>query len=121
MAHEVGEPVLFELSSTDVSTAAAITIRNAGTNTTRTLAADERLIVQGYTAAAVAAATLFDDADADGAVDANERLAIIGAGTSFINFAGTGGGVSGGLGRTPKILGAASALSIAGWGAIVKG
>lgn len=118
---KVGEPILFELSAANHATATAIILRNAGSNAARTLASDERVIIQGYTAVFTAAATLFDDANNNGAVDSGERMAIIGAGSSFINFEGTGGGVAGGLGRTPKVLGAASAGDIAGWGAIVKG
>lgn len=124
MSECTGEPIQFELSSADVSTAAALTIRRAGSNTAYTLLAGERVVLQtvNFNVAAGVTVTVFDDADADAAVDAGERLIVVGAGVSNIVFEGVDGGSAGGLGRVPKAKASgAGQVDITGIGAIVKG
>lgn len=125
MHHErVGEPIQFELTSSDVTTAAALSLRNAG-GASRTLASDERVILQTvnvYAASGVGTVSVFDDADGDSVVDAGELLLRVGEGFTNVPFLGTDGGTSSGKGRTPKVKAAsAGAVAVTGIGAIVKG
>lgn len=118
-----GEPVIISYSSTDTTTVGSLVLRNAGTNTNRTLAANERLVIQSLSyslAAAVLHVSIFDDADAGGTVSDNlERLAELTIGSGHCSFLGTDGGLACGLGRIPKVIGAvAGIVRIAGVGVI---
>lgn len=123
-----GEPVKWEFVSADATTAAAITLWD-GNSVSRTLAATERFMLLSYTgvmAVAVLNATLFDDLNANGTVDAGERMAEfanIGGGLQA-HISGTfeGEGQAGGKGRMPKIkASAAGAIAFSGNGYIIKG
>lgn len=115
-----GEPVNFEFSSADATTAAAITLRSAG-GATRTLGSEERFTLIGFTgsiAAAVINAVIFSDDDADGNLDAGELMAVMGLGSSngsALYQAAT-------KGITPKVKAAnAGQIYLAGYGIITKG
>lgn len=120
MSCQNGEPIQFEFNSTDATTAAVISIRSEG-GAARTLATDERVIIQSFTgsiAADVLNAIIFDDADADGNLDAGELLAVLGLGAS----SGHDLNAAAGKGRVPKVKAAvAGQVYIAGSGVIVKG
>jgi hypothetical protein len=118
-----GEPIQIEFTSADASTAVAVGIRDAGTNTPRTLVANERVYLQTLVFNVFASGTLtvFDDSNANGAIDANETLAVVGAGTTFIQWEGTDQGTAGGLGRIPKVKASGAGLVyVTGTGAIRK-
>lgn len=129
----MGEPVILELVSTDLTTAAAITMRNAGSNTVRTIQAEERLIIQVLGIADISgnAIDVFDDANNNGTVDANERLVSVADRSALTDKVldfnwqfgpSTDGGLSCGKGRMPKVkAGAVGTIKVFGVGAIVKG
>lgn len=129
----IGEPVTIDFMTTDAFTAAVpLTIRAAGSNTTRNLAANERLIIQSIGTVAGGAGIpgvviVFDDASNAGVVDANERLYVVNLAAATTNpaptvFYGTDGGNAGGLGRMPSVKAAAAGtFYIMGIGTIVKG
>lgn len=120
-----GEPIEFEFSSANATTAAELTLRTAGSVTARALAADERVILQAghaYAAAGATLVTIFSDADNDNAVDAGERMAVFGDGHTSFDFCGTGGGISGAKGIVPHVIASGAAqVSITGVGVIIKG
>lgn len=115
-----GEQVQFEFNSADATTAAVISIRSEG-GAARTLLATERFILQAFTgsiAVAVLNAVIFDDADADGAIDAGEIMAVLGLGSA--NACGLN--QAAGPGRVPKVKASvAGQVYIAGHGIIVNG
>lgn len=118
---EQGEPVNIEFSSADASTAAEVTL-STNDGSTRTLAANEVLLVDSLNAAVGTGvtATVIDDADGDGAVDAKERIAVFaeGNGNAYFGCEGRGGKV----GVTPKVKGSgAGQIDITGSGRIIKG
>lgn len=119
--HISGDPVQFEFSSADVTTAAPLVLRDAG-GAARTLSATERLILQTvnvYAAASALTVDIFDDADADGTVDAGERLLRVGEGFANVPFVGKDGGTAGGRGRVPKVkAGGAAVVTVTGIGVI---
>jgi hypothetical protein len=116
-----GETVSIEFSSADASTAAAVTLKDAD-GATRTLASNERLLIDTLTAslaAAVLLVTVISDNDADGAIDAGERLAAFGANTG--NFEAGPEGQPGKTGITPKVKASgAGQVDITGTGRIIK-
>ncbi len=126
--HQRGEPVEFEFSSADASTAAPIVLRNSGGRDSRTLEADERLVIEqvsGYILQAASAevditAVLTADTDGDGDLDAGDLMAVFGGGALAHDF--TPSGMSGTLGVMPKVLASAAGLiRITGNGYIMKG
>ncbi len=120
----IGEPIQFELSSSDLTTAAALVLRDAG-GAARTLSSVERVLLQTVNiavASGVGTVDIFDDADGDGTVDAGERLLNVGEGFANVPFLGTDHGQSSGKGRVPKVKAAsAGAVTVTGIGAIVRG
>lgn len=116
-----GEPVNFEFSSANATTAAAITLRDEGGTTTRTLASNERFILQAYTGHVDSDAgivQMFNDVDGDGNVDANEIMAVMIYGSS----SGSDLQQATSRGFTPKVKAAmAGNVVLAGRGVIVKG
>lgn len=115
-----GETVNFEFSSADASTAAAITLYDAA-GTTRTLASNERLLIdsgQAYLAGSITG-DFITDADADGAVDAKERIAKLGVGATNFMFGEEGYACAKGV--TPKVkTSGAGQTDLTGTGRIVK-
>lgn len=122
-----GDYVAIEFHSTDASSAAAITIKDAN-GVTRTLAANERLLIDSLEGNAVLAAsdpstditiTLFGDYNANSSVDVGERIWV------FQGSAVFDGGVEGysvRTGFTPKVIASTSGLvDINGVGRIVIG
>lgn len=127
MGHYVGDPVVFELNTADAAAAALpISIRNAGGGA-RTLAADERLIIQTVNvmcATGIAPVYMFDDVDGDGVLDAGELLMPFSTGISMVNIVivGTDNGISCSKGLVPKVKSnSAGQIYLAGTGCIVKG
>lgn len=120
-----GDPVQFELSTSTAGTATALNLRDAG-GSSRTLAADERLIINALTSVIATAASpciIFDDYNNDGNIAADSRLVVLGSlSTNCVcSLEGPDGGTSGGLGRVPKVKAAGSGLvNIAGVGYIQK-
>jgi len=120
---ERGEQVHGELVSADASTAAAIVLYKAGTRTVRTLGSTEHLVITDVMMNSTAATdvALFDDADADGTIDAGERIA-------HGDFSAKGGLVTAfstprycSKGITPKVkAGAAGAVKVLILGYILK-
>jgi hypothetical protein len=120
-----GETVSIEFSSADATTAAAVTLKDSA-GATRTLASNEVLLIDSLTAALAAAvllAEVFGDVDADGAVDAGERLAsFAGAGSAASNFIAGPEGLAVKQGFTPKVKATvAGNVQITGSGRIIKG
>lgn len=118
---EVGEPVMFELNSADISgTAAAITLRSRG-GSARTLAADESLTILqiwSHVNATVTVCIMFDDVDGSGAVGAGELIAVWQQTQN--NIPGMRAVCS--LGRLPKVKGTGSGqVYVGGHGFITKG
>lgn len=124
----LGEYVAIEFSSTDASTAAAVTLKDAD-GKTRTLQSFERLLIGQLTGVVAESATdpstnvealLFDDADGDGVVDPGELIVAFTGNTG--RFDGGHEGYSCGVGRTPKVLTSdAVDVAITGVGSIVNG
>ena len=107
-----GESVGLEFQSADATTAAAITLKDAN-NVTRTLLSSERLLIDTVSmtlAAAVLQAELINDTDADGNVDAGERIASFGPNCG--NFVAGEEGVSCNAGTTPKVKAAQAGIVI---------
>jgi len=108
MLYPEGEFVKATFTSSDASTAAALSFTNDN-GVARTIGASERLVITSYHLVSGSAVTveLFDDANANGTVDAGER---IGGG----DFAANGGLTESSiehpcqLGKTPKIKASAS-------------
>lgn len=125
----IGSPVEFEFSSTDATTAAAITLRNAGERLPRVLDAEDRVILQGFTALTATAAgiiRMIADTDEDGDVDTHDTMALFASsfsGLAHADYAGsTGGGMAGSKGVMPKIIAdSAGKVDIVGYGVIVRG
>jgi len=122
-----GEPVKWEFTSSDATTAAPITLWDAN-SVARPLDPEERLFLLSYTASLEAGTTivsLFDDKDGDSVVDPGERLAEFGNRSGFpvpISGAWNGEGQACGKGRIPKIKAAAvGEIAISGNGYIIKG
>ncbi|KKL96783.1 hypothetical protein LCGC14_1841020 [marine sediment metagenome] len=127
MSYDRGDPVEFEVNSADASTAAALVLREAGLRTSRTLASDERLVIEsvsGYMLAADAAsaritAVITADTDEDGDLDAGDLMFAFGGGGFHGSFPQ---GMAGALGIIPKVLATASGLvRLSGAGYIMKG
>lgn len=122
--HCHGDPIQFEFSSADATTAAPLVIRDAG-GLTHTLNANERVYIQTLNiqaAAGTGTVTIFDDRDGDGVADAGERMLLVGEGFSNVPFVGTDEGTAGGVGRVPKVQAvAAGQISITGIGIIRRG
>lgn len=122
----IGEPVEFEVSSADASTAVPFVIRAAGSRATRTLAANEMLLIQSFTAFLEVgdgsnSARVIADTDGDGDYDAGDLIAAFGEGPTAADFCGTGNGICGAPGVVPKVLAAAAGqIDLAGVGVIVK-
>lgn len=116
-----GEPVEFEFSSADASSAAVLVMRSSGLRASRALAANERLIIHGFSGVIAAGANptkIIGDADADGNVDAGELMAVLGTGVN--NMADME--MAGEKGAMPKVKAAgAGQVDIAGWGVVVTG
>lgn len=119
-----GETVGIEFTSADASTAAAVTLKDA-TGATRTLAANEILLIDTLTcgqAAAVLLVTVISDNDADGNIDAGERLAAFAVGNGASMFEAGPEGQAVKQGFTPKVKASgAGQVDITGSGRIVKG
>lgn len=118
-----------EFSSADAQTAAEITLTDDNAETV-TLASHERLVVlQGNLSmeAAVGQATLFDDADEDGAIDAGERIVELNSETgggveASIPFDYNPHGHGCSIGLVPKVKAAnAGQVSLTGAAVIVNG
>ena len=116
-----GEYVAIEFSSADAQTAAVVTLKDAD-GATVTLAANERLLVDTLSANVAAAVTLVDvfaDYDADGNVDAGERVASFGANVG--NFDGGPEGFSIKTGFTLKVhASGAGQVDVSGTARIVR-
>lgn len=117
-----GEPVEFELNSTDASTAAALVLRSAGGGA-RTLATDERLIIESLNShITTATAFIFRDDDSGGTLGAHELMVPLGTGVTNVAFTGKEEGISGAKGLMPKVKASgAGQIYIAGVGRVVKG
>lgn len=116
-----GDYVGIEFNSADASTAAAITLKDAD-QVTRTLQPYERLLIDEVTAVLAAGVTgdLFDDKNANGNVDAGERIMALGALNS--RFDGGHEGYSVSLGSTPKVkTSGAGVVNLTGTGRIIIG
>ena len=124
MACASGDPIQIEFSSSNATTAASLSLRDAG-GSLHTLNGNERLILQTVNinaASGVGTVTIFDDANANGTPDAGERLLVVGEGFNNIPLIGTDGGSAAGKGRVPQVISTgAGAVSITGTAAIVKG
>ena len=123
-----GDPVEFEFSSTDASTAAALVLRESGLRASRTLASDERFVleqVSGYILQAASAeaditAVMTADTDEDGDLDAGDLMVVIGGGAMHAEFGPSG--MAGALGIIPKVFASAAGLiRLTGTGYIMKG
>lgn len=116
-----GELIEFELSSTDVTTAAALTLRESGATVSRTLGADERLVIHDITIAAATATvliTVIRDTDEDGDIDAGDRMFAVLPGNTSID---TKIGAAGAKGVVPKVIASvAGQVSVTGRGVIVQ-
>jgi hypothetical protein len=127
MSEKQGEYVAIEFSSTDATTAAAVTLKD-GNGATRTLAADERVLIDSLTGMAVQddtdpstdiLVTLIGDYDAGADIDAGERIWAFAGGSVFD---GGDEGFSMKTGFTPKVKASgAGQVSINGVGRIQKG
>lgn len=120
MHDAIGEPINWEFSSADARTAAAIRIRDAG-GVFRTLAATERVTITSLSQQATAGAQpifLFDDANDDGNVGADELLAVWANGmAAFAPIIAVAT-----LGKTPKVKATgAGQIYVCGSGYITKG
>ncbi len=122
-----GEPVEFEFLSADATTAGALVIRTAG-GAARTLASDERLVIDTIDAHIAETASPADnviawiirDTDEDGDLDAGDLLAVLQGGGNHSSFWPTG--MAGAKGVIPKVLAdAAAQITIAGNGYVMKG
>jgi hypothetical protein len=117
-----GEYVAIEFSSTDATTAALVTLKDAN-QATRTLAANERLLIDDLfadLATAVTSADMFSDTANTGTVDAGELIASFNPTSG--EFEGGPEGYSIPVGVTPKVKAAvAGKVAISGVGRIVKG
>jgi hypothetical protein len=121
MGCKPGEYVAIEFASADASAAAAVTLKDAN-NVTRTLTANERLLIdtaQGECAAAVTLLELITDSDADGNVDANELICAFGANNAFFDGGEEGYSCPGGITPKAKASGA-GVVRITGVGRIVN-
>lgn len=121
-----GEQVKFHLRSADATVVAAINIYTPD-NVARTLAADERLVIDTFFLSGVGTAEydLFDDADGGGTVGAGEQLitrsGVNAAVVVALDFAAAGG-LPCGKGRAPKFLSTfAGIVALCGVGRITKG
>lgn len=123
MAEGRGRPVQFEFSSADATTAAAISLRDAGGAAISALAADETLYINTVSAslaAAVLHAQIFTGANTT--LDAGEMLVALGIGANHVRFGGPDYGTACGKGQIPNVIASvAGAIRIAGTGFIVKG
>lgn len=122
-ATDHGKPIEWEFSSADASTAAVIVVREAGQRTSLTLAANEYLLIQKFSAVVTTTtAQIIADTDADGDVDAGDIMAALGTGINNCDFMATGGGISSAKGRLPRVKAAAGGqITIAGVGVIIGG
>jgi len=115
-----GDSISIQFSSADATTAAAVVLYDANGGV-RTLAANERLLIDtltGTLAAAVTLAEVFTD-DGDGNVEAGERIASFGANSGC--FDGGAEGYPAEVGQTPKVKAAgAGQVTVTGTGRIVK-
>lgn len=119
-----GETISIEFSSSDATTAAAVTLKKSD-GSTRTLAANEILLIDSLTCAQAAAVLLVQviaDVDADGNVDAGEQLAAFSVGNDASQFTAEGEGVPVKQGFTPKVKASgAGNVQLAGTGRIIFG
>lgn len=117
----IGDPVEFEFTSVDATTAAAISIREPGTPTLRVLGDGERLIILSVTsfiADAVVDAAIFNDVSDTGLVAAGELMYRTGPGNNSVEFLG---GMAAEKGGTPKVLSAvAGQVTFTGTGVIIN-
>ena len=128
MSHVRGEPVEFELDTSDASgTAIVLIMRTAGGRTSRSVGAGERLVIEqvsGYILAADAAsaritAVIHADSDGDGDLDAGDLMVPFGGGGFHASFPQ---GMAGAKGRMPKVLASASGqIRLSGTGYIMQG
>lgn len=114
-----GDPVKFEFSSADATTAAAVTLYDAN-GVARPLATGERFVLTDLTGNAAGAAgtvKLLSDNDADAAVDAGETMAVF-AGAVGLNF---GTEVYAKKNITPKVKAAAAGqVDLVGVGVVIR-
>ena len=99
----VGRTLKIQFSSADASTAAAMSLYDDN-DAAVTLASNERILIDtlaSNVAAAVTLVTVFNDDDADAAIDAGERIAAFGANSGF--FQGGEEGYACPIGVTPKV------------------
>ena len=114
-----GETVSIEFTSADASTAAAVTIKDSDL-VTRTLASNERLLIDSLNANIATGVTVsvINDTDADGNIDAGERIAELSINTVVAEFGAEGFSCK--TGFTPKVKASgAGAVTITGMGRIV--
>lgn len=116
-----GEPIQFELVSPDVSGGAQLVIREDGAAAARTLAADERIIIDAFTAhveAGVGASPVYIFAGANNSLAAHELMAVLSDGPNSVSDLNS----SGTKGIIPWVLATGGGnMAIAGTGRIVKG
>lgn len=117
-----GRTVKIQFTSSDASTAAAISIFDDN-DASVTLAANERLLIDvlnASLAAAVTTADVFSDDDADAAIDAGERITQFSPGNGF--FGGGEEGYAVPIGKTVKVKASgAGAITITGSARIIVG
>ena len=118
-----GSQFKITFSSADATTAAALTISDAN-SVARTLASNERFIIDHIVLNRAAASTLvriFDDLNGDGLVGATELMLSATSPTGTPLFASFDQeGLPGGLGRMPKVIASAIGLvEVTGTGHIV--
>lgn len=119
----VGEQVNITFSSTDATTAAAVVLKDSANNT-RTLAANEILLLDSLGGVAELTGTnvarVFNDVNSDGSVAAGELIGGFGPGTFALGFPADGYSCK--MGITPLIKATqAAAIDAAGVGRIIKG
>ncbi len=119
----VGDPIEFEFSSADASTAAPLVLRLAGKRESLALAASDRFILHSVNGSvATTTAQIIADTDGDGDVDAHDMMVALGTGINNASFEGIGGGIAGSPGVIPKVKAAAGGqITLTGTGCRVKG
>jgi len=119
-----GEPIEFDLNTSNATAAVPLVLRSHGDGAERVLAANERMIIYNlgiYANSSVGTAVIFADHDGDGLVGTYEAL---------LRFVGTAQneqfasvlGWAGAIGQIPLVVSlGAGLLTITGQGVIVKG
>jgi hypothetical protein len=126
MSCHYGEPVEFEVVSSDATTSLPLIMRSAGSNVARTLQPEERLVIQQVSAGMADTGgflMIIRDTDGDGDLDPGDLMGVITGGINGeISFTPSAGdGMSGARGRIPRVLAVgAGEVRLAGVGFITR-